>query len=1187
MIKNILSAVILLWGVSLQLKAQEFFNLTADEVRIDSLLPVFSHTWPVEGGRAEDYTVEIEYPEFVEMTRSDILRYLQADSLQKRHLVGDSLPALPYVHKQMSIDRKHHVLEVYFSPVVFREGKYRKMVSFKLAVTRSDKRLAGELTGEEDRRKMAEHSILASGEWAKISVAGTGVHQLTEAVVRQAGFTDLSRVRIFGYGGALQPEVLSADYILRMDDLMEVPQCVVGGKHLFYGQGSVSWDGDTRVRNPYSVLGYYFITEGEPLLVDSATFVGTFYPAPEDSHTLYEVDNYAWFHGGRNLYDQTLIESGQPQTYSMDAAAAGGKGELQVVLTADASSKADVSVNGEVLGTVSVGAPRTYSVANTGTATFAVPELKASNKIEIAKVSGGNIRLDYMVLTSTEGKRPAPALSATAFPAAQFVYRITNQDLHAHEPVDMVIIIPTTQKLLKQAERLKQIHEEHDGMSVRIVPADEIYNEFSSGTPDATAYKRYMRMLYEKATTEESLPKYLVLFGDGAWDNRMLTSDWASFTPDDFLLCYESENSFDEVQCYVTDDFFCLLDDEERVSTPGNDYSYRGKADVAVGRFPVRNESEAKAMVDKIEAYITNKYAGSWQNTLVFLGDDGNNNIHMDAANQAAKIVEQAYPAYEVKRVFWDAYNMVSSSTGNSYPDVESILKGYLSTGALLMDYSGHGNTYCLSHEMVLKLADFKNAKSNHLPLWITASCDIMPFDGSVETIGEVAVTSAQGGAIAFFGTTRTVYASENTRINNAYIRKVIDVSGGGMGMGEAARQAKNSLVDTQTELSVNKLQYTYLGDPALKLACPRLQLVVDSINGEDLSKVGRLTMKAGSEVSIVGHVEQDGQRVSDYSGVLSAAVRDVAETVVCQLNNTSADGASKAYQFTDRANYLYKGNDSIRAGRFAFSFAVPKDIRYSSGTGMVNLYGMSAGNGRPAHGMTEDLVFNGTGSLGLDSIGPSIYCYLNSTAFVNGDAVNATPYFVAEVQDEDGINASGSGIGHDLQLIIDGRQQWTYNLNSSFSYSFGSYKEGTVGFSIPELPEGDHKLVFRAWDILNNCSTAELSFRVVRGLSARILDVYCTQNPASSSTAFRITHDRIGSEIEVIIDVFDMSGRHLWSSGQTTVPEQGVLEIPWDLCISGGRPLDTGVYLYRVRVSSDGSGYTSNAKKFIVLRNN
>ncbi len=114
--------------------------------------------------------------------------------------------------------------------------------------------------------------------------------------------------------------------------------------------------------------------------------------------------------------------------------------------------------------------------------------------------------------------------SGGKIPAAQYVYGITNQDHHADGAADMVIIIPASQKLLKQAQRLKEFHEQHDGLRVTIVPADELYNEFSSGTPMPTPTAATCACFPISAQSEADMPKYLLLFGDCVWDNRMLTS---------------------------------------------------------------------------------------------------------------------------------------------------------------------------------------------------------------------------------------------------------------------------------------------------------------------------------------------------------------------------------------------------------------------------------------------------------------------------------------------------------------------------------------------------------------------------------------------------------------------------------------------------------------------------------------
>ena len=1183
-----LIGICLLFLSCMTTKAQDFFNLCANEVKIDSLLPIFTHSIPLgEDFQGYSYQVTIEYPEFIDMSQTDI---------QRLHAITtDSLPELPEVEAQLCIERKHGVLDVSMVPLVFREGRYQKLVSFKLAVKKTPRQLLRAEAGDAASRYTST-SVLAKGTWAKIRVAQSGVHELTLETVRKAGFSDLNKIKIYGYGGALQPETLEDEYLRRTDDLKEVPQCIVNGKHLFYGQGPVTWKSSKkRVRNPYSDYGYYFITESDdtPLTVDSATFVGSFYPSDDFRNTIYEVDDFAWYAGGRNLYDAQLLSTSSPTTYQLKAPVAGATdATLYVMLSADTpsgTSSATVTLNGETLGTATVSKMDTYGKAQATLSTLRPKEaLQATNTITIQQKTGANMRLDYIVL-HTETYAPAPALTTESFPAAEYVYRITNQNMHSHQPVEMTIIIPTTQKLLEQAERLKALHEKHDQMSVRIVPADEIFNEFSSGTPDATAYKRYMKMLYDRAATAEEAPKYLVLFGDGAWDNRMKLSMWSRYSPDDFLLCYESENSFNEVYCFVSDDFFCMLDDEESIMSGSetSSSSYKGKGDVAVGRFPVRTEEEAKIMMDKVEAYLNNDSHGPWQNTLVFMGDDGNNNIHMDAAETAAQIAETNYPAYDVKRIHWDAYNRVTSSTGFAFPEVENLVKKYMEEGALLFDYNGHGSANCLSHEMAIKIANFKDDKSGNMPLWITASCDVMAFDGQEENIGETAVLNPNGGAIAFYGTTRTVLSAQNKLMNNAFIREVLSTENGGMGMGEAVRKAKNKLVEGKTDQSVNKLQYTFLGDPALKLATPKLNIVIDSINGLPLSG-NTIQMKAGMTVKVDGHVTEGEGVKEDFSGLIQVKVRDAIETITCKLNNTSdTDGASKAFVFQDRTNDIFKGKDSIRTGQFSFTFAVPKDIKYEEGAGQIIVFATNDDKSLTAHGDNESVIFKGTADLNRDSVGPSVFCYLNSTGFRNGDKVNATPYFVAEIRDEDGINAAGGGVGHDIQLVVDNDPQMTFNLNDSFSYDFGSHQSGRVGFSLPELSLGTHRLTFRVWDVLNNPSTAELTFLVAEGQKPQVFNIDCTRNPAVGSTSFRITHDRIGSEVDMTLEIIDISGRILYRRSQTTVPSEATFTMDWDLTIDGGRRLNTGVYLYRVMLSADGTTATSKAKKIIIISDN
>ncbi|MBP3248375.1 MAG: type IX secretion system sortase PorU, partial [Prevotella sp.] len=642
------------------------------------------------------------------------------------------------------------------------------------------------------------------------------------------------------------------------------------------------------------------------------------------------------------------------------------------------------------------------------------------------------------------------------------------------------------------------------------------------------------------------------------------------YNTDDYLLCYESENSFSQVNCYVSDDFFCLLDDEEVIQTTnGNSATYAGKPDVAVGRLPARTPEEAKTLVDKIISYAQNEYAGPWQNEICMMGDDGNDNSHMKTADKVATMIESTYPNYNVDKIYWDAYQRTSSSTGYSYPDVTRLIKQQLQNGALMMNYCGHGAAYAMSHELVMKLTDFESQQSNYLPLWMTASCDIMPFDGQEENIGETVMLNSKGGGIAFFGTTRTVYATYNEVMNLAFTKHVLTP---GMAIGEAVRLAKCELVEKSSDQTCNKLQYTLLGDPALQLNTPRQKMVVDSING--MPATHGIKLAAGSIVKITGHVELNNETDTDFNGIVTLSVRDAEETITCRLNDRSSTGADKAFVYQDRTNYLYRGSENVTEGVFHFTFAIPKDISYTDGSGLMTLYAINADKTRSAHGENESFELIGSSTALTDSIGPSVYCYLNSKNFKNGGKVNTTPYFIAELYDDSGINASGSSIGHDLELIIDGDMNQTYNLNNYFEYDFGDYRTGSIGFSIPELSIGTHKLLFRAWDILNNSTTTELLFEVSEDAGSGEFNVTCTQNPASTNTQFVITHDRPGSELKVTLDVFDLGGRQLWRQTDTVMATNDTVTIDWNLNVAGGSRLHTGLYLCRLTLN-DGDSQT------------
>ena len=930
--RKILGFLLLLLAVSAHAQKQRFFNLTVEDVTIDSLLPHFTYAIPIGENYADSvYQLEIRYPEFLDMNAADVARY--------NALSGAPLPTLPEIQQQMVVERKKGILEFSLVPIVERNGKKQFLVSFMIALTSKPRNArqvrANRAASTGSTQLYAAHSVLSSGKWAKIRVPANGIYNLTADVVRRAGFSDLSKVRIYGYGGNLQNEKISSAYLKEFDDLKEVPSCLIGGKRLFYGRGPVSWDSNTavvRTRNHYSNYGYYFITESTeaPLTIDADAFLASVYPTADDYHSLHEVENYSWFPGGRRFFENTPIPLGKSQTYTFKnetkatnrtfaIGVSAGKGRTTVQVEVNGAKKDELKL---YTGEFDFGAEveRIYTLAGQNDV----------DSIKITTLSGGPARLDYVSMTYDK-PRSAPNLAEGTFPVPEYVHNITNQDLHSHTPVDLVIIIPTSQKLLKQAQRLATFHEQYDGMKVRIVPADEIFNEFSSGTPDAMAYRRYMKMLYDRAKTEAEIPKSLLLFGDCVWDNRMVTPECRHLNADDYLLAYESNNSFSLTDCYINDGWYTLMDEGEGVNQSNID-----KEDIGVGRFPVTTVTDAQTVVDKTINYATDKNAGDWQNVIMFMGDDGNNNLHMKDVNETAETIMTAYPNYLVKKVMWDAYTRIGTSTGFTYPEVSSVIKQQQAQGALIMDYAGHGSEIQISHEAVLRITDFQNFTNAHLPLWITASCDIMPFDGTIATIGEEAMLNKKGGSVAFWGTTRTVYASYNKHINTAFLKHVLSFKEGKpTTLGEAQRLAKIDMISTGQDQTLNKLQYSLLGDPALSLNLPTLDVVIDSIDGIAISNSGQIELKGGAIATVKGHIERNATKVENFNGLMSATVRDTRELITCKGQEETTD---IPFRYYDRQKVLYNGSDSVRNGEFKFTFAVPRDLNYTNGTGLINV---------------------------------------------------------------------------------------------------------------------------------------------------------------------------------------------------------------------------------------------------------
>lgn len=817
-----------------------------------------------------------------------------------------------------------------------------------------------------------------------------------------------------------------------------------------------------------------------------------------------------------------------------------------------------------------------YSVTAGGVAAFSVQGADASTLVFdvtdplTMRVMEGDLSgstFTFSALSSTLREYACVSVSGN-IPKPTLEGNVSNQNLHAYQP-DMVIITP--EAFRTQAQRLAQAHQEKDNLSVLVVTPEEVYNEFSSGTPDATAYRRMMKLYYDKATTSEALPDYLLLFGGGIYDNRRNTAIFKNTAKSNWLLTYQSQESLDGTRSFTSDDYFGFLDDEE-----GADLTM-AKLDVSVGRYPIHSEEQARATVDKTLRYMKNNKPGNWKNRVLFMADDGDYNLHMRQAEGLASTVDNEFPHYMVNRIYVDAYKRVANSTGVNIPDGDKRLSELLDMGLFLLNYTGHSSMTEWAEEKIMTKALAKSMTNVCLPLWITASCDFSRFDTPDESGGELAFLNPIGGAIGLFSTSRIAYAEQNSELNKRFIDYLFKQQDSKQRtLGNIMLQAKNS---TGMLGDRNKLSFILVGNPALKLASPSYTATITRVNDRLVSAVID-TFKALQRVTVEGEIKnEEGVLAADFTGVIHPTVLD-ASTLV----KTLGDGANTVMPFYDKSRVLLSSKDSVVNGRFRFTFVVPKDIQYSFQQGRINLYAADNENVYEANGVFDGFALGGTTVVSTeDTLGPSIRLFLNDTTFVSGDAVNQSPTLIARLFDESGLNGSDNGVGHDFQLIIDNDPNLVFSLNGRFIADIGSYRSGTIRFVMPELSGGQHTLSLRAWDVLNNSNTQSIRFDVRKSQSPRLYDLMAVRQP--ESYRFSFSHNRPDVPIRVRCEVIDLLGRVCWSeSVSMQTGETKSEDMVWSLFGSNGVRVPSGIYVCRVWVKDATGGESLITEKIQVL---
>ena len=608
--------------------------------------------------------------------------------------------------------------------------------------------------------------------------------------------------------------------------------------------------------------------------------------------------------------------------------------------------------------------------------------------------------------------------------------------------------------------------------------------------------------------------------------------------------------------------------------------------DVGVGRLPARDESTAATFVDKLIRYDAPTSFGRWRNRLIYVADDADGGTYSrDAESLISQYVESVEPAYNVSKLYLDLFPQVSVPSGQRSPTNANAIEQGVEQGALLVNFIGHGGETGWTAEQILTVPTINNWRNaDRLTFMLTATCEFGRYDDPARSSGgEYTIYNPQGAAVGLFTTTRPVYNNDNFNLNTEFHATAFRPAADGRPrrIGEVLRRTKA----TPSGAVLNSRNFALLGDPSMRLAIPELRATVTQINNQPAGAAD--TLRALTTVKLDGEVqERSGALATAFTGRIQVTVYD-KKTTVMTLADESPPPPNQIIPapIKVRESILYDGLATVRDGRWTASFVVPRDIAYSYGAGKISLYAWSAT--QDAAGANTTVVIGGSSITGVvDNKPPDVTLFMDDLSFANGGTTGTDATLIAPLSDDNGINTAGTGIGHEITVILDGNRQNLLVMNPYYTADVDKYTSGTVKYLFKGLAPGPHSLTLKAWDTFNNSAERTLDFVVTNNEGLALNHVLNYPNPFANHTTFHFDHNRVGDDLDVQVQLFTVAGR-LIRTLQTRTPSASahVQELSWDGRDEYGDILARGVYVYKVNVRSARDGaHTSKYEKLVIL---
>ena len=751
---------------------------------------------------------------------------------------------------------------------------------------------------------------------------------------------------------------------------------------------------------------------------------------------------------------------------------------------------------------------------------------------------------------------------------------VANQDLHAITDADMLII--TDRRLWQQAQELADFHAEKDDMLSVVVDVKEIYNEFSTGTPDPTGIRDFIRMVYHRSAGNL---KYVSLFGRASFDSRDLNGYNLNLVP-----CYEMKEKPNHEISFCTDDYFALMDDAEGEGCTGH-------VDLGVGRIPAATPEEAEVALRKIKHYYDlSTTFGEWKTNHLFVSDDQTSD-YVENNEIYEMIMDTIEPALNRNKIYCGVYKKINTSAGERFPQVTADMLRAFDDGLLTMTYTGHGGVIALAEERIFGTTEIASLTNyDRMPFVFTATCEFSKYDNPLlVSAGEQLFMQHNGGAIAMMTTCRPTYGIHNVRLGKCLTQVLYqrDNEGKPLRFGDIARIAKannlnfsnNSSLPSSLSLNIRMVLF---GDPALRLAIPEEKVKTLKINGKNISN-DEIVLHAMSMVNVEGEITTyDGRPDTQFNGELWVRLFDKKITMKVPYSNKESDGTKTVKYHKD---VIYKGKVSVRNGKFTIAFQMPKDINIDYDAPRFSYYAYDSIRGIDAMGYFDNLTLGGIDpTMVADNEGPKISFYWNDPSFTNGDVVDCEGTLFADLYDAQGIYHYDFSLGRNIMLNGNASGYDNLLLNDLYEPAIDDFRRGRVVLPVSDLTPGSYRFDLKVWDTQDNPSEASLWLVVGEEADVFLAQVRNYPNPFSEETYFTLAHHGDDGEFDLCIEIFDLLGRRVNRIIKRVSSTGGAFEpVRWDGRDQNGSSLRNGIYTYRFTLTDD-NGYSRSVSQRMVL---